>query len=255
MAENYSEIEEFAVATPSYDEVRDIVEAPARARGIAECEVVCELLDGLYTTPAPVMSNPGLIAEPAVVLTKWGVKWLKFVFTELIPEYTKDLFSGGYKERIAARVVKEFDETGEADDLVEIHTYTKSHTVVVAGETTRDETNTTVASKLVKGKRTKFALALAKEAYLKFGNRKFDEANCLVTRKWLNKFLEGDKFKDLRTCDKINAIDRALFLSFVPTEEFKQMKLVMQSKTMDARINEVKTVYGRVFRLQPGTLA
>jgi len=251
MAENFSEIEEFAVAGPSYSEVRDIIDSPRLKLEMAECDRVCELLDGLYTTPATV--NP---CEPVIEVSKWGCKWLKFVFTDIIPEFTKDLFCGGYKERLAAKVVEEFDEAGETDDYVETHVYTKNHTVVVAGETRKDETHVKQAMKLVKGERTKFAVALAKQAYLKFGNRKFDEANCLVTRKWLEKYLgDGGKHKDLRTCDKINAIDRALFLSFIPTEEFKQMKLVMQSKTMDARINEVKTIYGKVFRLQPGTLA
>jgi len=68
-------------------------------------------------------------------------------------------------------------------------------------------------------------MALAKKAYVKFGARQVTEANVLVTRKWLNKLIE-DEFKDLRTCDKALALDRATFLSFIPTMAWNNYKFV-----------------------------
>jgi hypothetical protein len=98
-------------------------------------------------------------------------------------------------------------------------------------------------------------MCLAKQAYNKFGARPVSEANLLVTRKWLQKLVE-ESFKDLRTCDKNIAIDRALFLSFVPTLSFNQMKTLIDTGVFQDRINNVQpSLFGRVFSLKKGTPA
>jgi hypothetical protein len=60
--------------------------------------------------------------------------------------------------------------------------------------------------------------------------------------------LEEAEYKDLRTCDKNIAIDRALFLSFVPTNAFRQMKVAVQTRAWKNRV-DVGGVFGKVFCL------
>nr|UHS72396.1 MAG: hypothetical protein 1 [Tombusviridae sp.] len=63
------------------------------------------------------------------------------------------------------------------------------------------------------------------------------EANILVTRKWIQKYLAEPEFKDLRVVDKNLAIDRALFLSFVPTNDFRTMKIATASRAWQKRVD------------------
>jgi hypothetical protein len=69
------------------------------------------------------------------------------------------------------------------------------------------------------GVNRRFVRHVAREAYFQFGVRDYNKANRLVTRKWIRNLLT-DKYKDLRTCDKITVIDEALFLSFVPSDTY-----------------------------------
>jgi hypothetical protein len=78
------------------------------------------------------------------------------------------------------------------------------------------------------------------------------EANILVTRKWIQKLLDEPKYKDLRVCDKNIAIDRALFLSFVPTNAFRVMKLAVETKAWKDRCAN-ENVFGKVFRMIGGS--
>jgi hypothetical protein len=70
------------------------------------------------------------------------------------------------------------------------------------------------------------------------------EANILVTRKWLVKYLEDDKFKDMRTVDKALAIDRAVFLSFVPSDEFRRMRLAVTTTQWEKRVEPARVFGG-----------
>jgi enoyl reductase-like protein len=106
-----------------------------------------------------------------------------------------------------------------------------------------------VVQKLAKKQKSNFSAAVAKVAYNKFGERPMSPANILVTRKWLQKYLE-DQFKDLRTCDKNIAIDRALFLSFVPTKDFLNMRVLMETKEMQKRTSD--STWGKIFQLRRG---
>jgi hypothetical protein len=133
----------------------------------------------------------------------------------------------------------------EPDKFVEEHIVTLTKTV--DGKVALQNTKRT--KRLVKGKRSKFAMSLAKLAYLKFGRRPMVEANLLVTRKWLVKALEDKKYADLRTADKCLAIDRALFLSFVPTMAYNNMRVVMEDDSVVNRLTGAATRFGKVFSL------
>lgn len=196
-----------------------------------------DLLDGFYGHPEV---RP--LAPPVCVLTKWGVEWLRrAIFGDIsIKEFTK-------------QAIHELDvEDNDPTDYIETHTYINEHRIVKQGEPTRIETVRREKKVLVKGKRSRFASCLAHEAYNKFGARPMTEANVLVTRKWLQKLLEEPVYKDLRTVDRNIAIDRALFLSFVPTNEFRKMKLAIATKAWQDRVDPkglVGGLFGRAFML------
>lgn len=178
-----------------------------------------------------------------VILTRWGYQWLRQVYRDYWPNES-DI------EQFSGRLIAIFDEMkDEAEVFLDEHVYKYTHTTTntVTGETTTDEI---VKKKLRirKGQRSCFAGAIAKRAYLKFGERKFTEANVMVTRKWLQKLITEDpKYSTLRTCDQVVAIDRALFLSFIPTTDFIKMQKILSSDKLKDRLGEEE--YGKVFRL------
>lgn len=135
---------------------------------------------------------------------------------------------------------------------VEEHEVRLTKTVTCGDVVETPVDNIRKTTKLAKGKRSKFAMSLAKEAYLKFGRRPVSEANALVTRKWMVKFLEGAEYKDLRTCDKVIAVDRALYLSFVPTIVYNNMRTVAEDKAFVGRVDGSTTSFGRIFSLVGG---
>jgi hypothetical protein len=177
-----------------------------------------------------------------VVITKWGLKWLKFACDYAI--------NGGPASKFAADVLKTFDDVEE-----DPHAYVDTHITTIEQRVV-DSTNMTlkatevkkVRKVLKKGLRSAFAASIAKVAYNKFGERKMSEANVLVTRKWLAKYLAEDEFKDLRICDKNLAIDRALFLSFIPTKDFQAMRLATATTCWKDRADG-DSVFGKIFRL------
>jgi hypothetical protein len=67
----------------------------------------------------------------------------------------------------------------------------------------------------------KFAKYIAKRAYFQFGVRSQDRAHMLVTRKWIRNLLDNE-FTSLRLSDKINILDEALFLSFIPSDVYSE---------------------------------
>jgi hypothetical protein len=180
--------------------------------------------------------------EQVLVLTKWGVKWLKFAWDLTV--------NGTPRDRVAKRLLGALDAVSEeATSFVDEHCYSSTHTITNSESGTKVVTEVVRKKKTIrKGKRSCFAAAIAQLAYNKFGERPMSEANVLVTRKWLQKLLAEDTYSDLRTCDKNVAIDRALFLSFVPTNAFRQMKLAIASNVWKDRCDE-QTVFGKVFRL------
>ncbi len=185
--------------------------------------------------------------EQILVLTKWGCKWLKFAYDYVV--------NGDSATKFAKRIITELDTCRvEPEIFLEKHTYVSTHTVIDCDASAPDVAekvvidNRLTKTKVKKGKRSKFAAAVANLAYNKFGERPQTEANVLVTRKWIQKLLEEPRFKDLRTCDKNLAIDRALFLSFIPTKDFQMMKLSTTTTAWEKR-NKAESVFGKVFRL------
>lgn len=221
------------------------------------------------------MKATQLDVEPVLVLTKWAQKWLRFGWNIIV--------EGTPTEQIARKIMSELDQIVEEpfvyiedhiDERARLKVLRKKltaerSTVETEGEhedgngmqrklkeTIADEESVVrevlsrkVVQKIAKRQRSNFSAAVAKQAYNKFGERPMSPANVLVTRKWLHKYLE-DQFKDLRTCDKNIAIDRALFLSFVPTKDFLRMRILMETKAAKDRL--VDGGFGRVFQLRRG---
>jgi hypothetical protein len=173
----------------------------------------------------------GTAVGNTVVMTVWGAKWVKHVW---------DFWRvGGSAGEFAQDVIRVLDDIEDDPmEYMETHVMRSSH-VVVDGATGSEveRINSEVRkTKLKKGSRSKFAASVARIAYNKFGERPMSQANVLVTRKWLQKLLEEPQYVDLRVCDRNLAIDRALFLSFVPTKDFQMMKLATASRPWETRM-------------------
>jgi len=198
---------------------------------------VITLLDGFYDAR---QVKP--LAPPTCVILNWGVEWMRrALFGDIrVEEFTTDL-------------VRSLDvESNDPMDYVETHTYVNEHVVVVQGEKQRVERIARTKKVLRKGKRSNFAACIAHEAYNKFGARPMTEANVLVTRRWLQKLLSDPQYKDLRMVDRNIAIDRALFLSFVPSNEFRQMKIAIASRAWQKRVDPkglLGGLFGKAFML------
>jgi hypothetical protein len=210
---------------------------PADEEALLEIGEVITLLDGFYDAR---QVKP--LAPPTCVILKWGVEWMR-----------RALFGDIRVESFTADLVRSLDvESNDPLDYVETHTYVNEHVVVVQGEQQKVERIERTKKVLRKGKRSNFAACIAHEAYNKFGARPMTEANVLVTRRWLQKLLSEPKYKDLRMVDRNIAIDRALFLSFVPSNEFRQMKIAVASRAWQKRVDPkglLGGLFGKAFML------
>ncbi len=194
--------------------------------------------------------NTAAAALGYFILTKWGYMWLRTVYKEYWPS-DDDL------ETFSQKLIELFDDVKEeADEFLERHIYKVAkeiHTVDSSGSgnevitTTEGFRHEKTSLRIKKGLRTSFASAIAKKAYLKFGDRPLTKANILVTRRWLAKLFEDGAYADMRTCDKVIAIDRALFLSFVPTNQYLEMQKVFSTGVVKDRLGYDE--FGKVFRI------
>lgn len=239
--------EEFGIGLDDAEQVQDNVSVSSTDllheytyEEMAEMSAVADaidLLDGYYDE-----RKVRPLAPPTCVITRWGWQWI-----------TRALFGDVNVTKFTTEAIKALDtEDGDATNYIEEHTYTDEHRIVVAGEPVRIEKRVRTKHVLVKGKRSNFAACIAHEAYNKFGARPMSEANVLVTRRWLQKLLAEPKYKDLRTVDKNIAIDRALFLSFVPTNEFRKMKIAVASRAWEKRVDPsglLGGLFGKAFML------
>jgi hypothetical protein len=167
--------------------------------------------------------------NPVVEVTRFCGKWLMYAFG-----FRADCVNP--KEELARRVVEEFDLVAEEpSDYVNTETRTVVDVLHEGAELAKSVEKVEKRQRVRKGCRSKFACSLAKLAYNKFGARPPSQANMLTTRRWLQKQLEADEYKDLRTVDKNTAIDRALFLSFVTSQEFQEMRVLFDTKMMQGR--------------------
>lgn len=180
--------------------------------------------------------------EAVIVITKWGFKWLRFACDYVV--------NGGPASKFARDILSTFEEVDEEPmTYVEEHVTTIEKKVVNhVNQTVKVLESVKVKKTLAKGKRSAFAASVAKLAYNKFGERKMSEANVLVTRKWIQKLLDENTYKDLRVCDKNLAIDRALFLSFLPTRDFQAMRIAVATKPWKERLDG-DGIFGRIFRI------
>lgn len=198
---------------------------------------VIDLLDGFYGH-----REVKPLAPPTCVITKWGVEWLR-----------RALFGDVSVEKFTLGAIKQLDvEAKDPLDYVETHTYINEHVVAVQGKKEKIERVERVKKVLKKGKRSNFASCIAHEAYNKFGARAMTEANVLVTRRWLQKLLSEPEYKDLRMVDRNIAIDRALFLSFIPTDDFRKMRLATASRAWQKRVDPkglLGGLFGKAFML------
>jgi hypothetical protein len=209
---------------------------------------VVTLLDEFYECK---ILEPLPVERPFVLVSAWTQKWFKFAWNIIV--------KGGEANVFAEEVIGVLDSVAEEPlEYIEQHNYERRHTVLdFKGEFVERKEDLVVRKKKVisRGNRSKFAASLAKLAYNKFGSRALTEANYLVTRKWLQKCLEEPVYKDLRTSDKNVAIDRATFLSFVPTQEFRKMKIAVTTRAWEQRVGTAGVfggVFGRIFGLASG---
>jgi hypothetical protein len=203
--------------------------------------------DNIVTSLEMVGDAVDAIADKTIVITHWGKTWLGKAW---------NLWrNGGPPGVYAKQILDKLDSIDEEpEEFVETHTKEEIKTVVkpifdkktkmfVRDDVIR-EVRVKIVKKLKKGQRSNFAAAVAKHAYNKFGERPHTEANVLVTRRWLQKYFDDAKFTDLRTVDKNMAIDRALFLSFVPTRDFQKSKIATATRQWQKRMDSKSAFAG-----------
>jgi hypothetical protein len=82
--------------------------------------------------------------------------------------------------------------------------------------------------------RRRVAASYALQAYLKFGDRPKSSANVLVTRKYISDLLTEKQHLRLR--DKVEIMDLAVFLSFVPTKMKLECDAMMNTTAYAERV-------------------
>jgi len=123
----------------------------------------------------------------------------------------------------------------DANDYVEEHIDTSVKNTYNNGEVTQIVTRVRKTSRLVKGNRSKFAGSLAQRIKVKFGTLKYTEANRIMVHRWLSKIVE-EEFKDLRTVDKVLALERATFMAFIVSEDYARFKVLFEDGKMSDRL-------------------
>jgi hypothetical protein len=195
--------------------------------------------------------------EQVLVLTRWAHRWLTYGLKVMVGRTPS--------QDVARRLVHAFDEEQNhpddyvvdhlthlsvIEDVAQVEPKVTDAEIVEPSPSPRVKKvkvdNKKKTQKLAKGKRSCFAMAVAKRAYFKFGARPVSDANVLVTRKWITKLLD-DEYPDLRTCDKIIAVDRATFLSFIPTMSWNNIKFLVNEdgNAMTNRISG-RSVFSRI---------
>jgi len=99
------------------------------------------------------------------------------------------------------------------------------------------------------------ASALAWECYAHFGARERSEANVLVSRKYMRDIL--DEHRDFRAKDKARLIDRALLLSFLPTQDLQEMVELSSTSVWKSReavaLVPARGFFSRLFNFRGGS--
>ena len=167
--------------------------------------------------------------NPFVTVTAFCQKWLSKVFG-----VKKSMLHD--KENLRHVICDAVENACErAEDYTEEHIETRKKVSYVNGQAVERVVSRKKSTRIVKGNRSKFAGSLAQRVKVKFGNLKYVEANRIMVHRWLSKVVE-EEFKDLRTCDKVLALERATFMSFVVSEDFLRYQVLFEDKIMSDRL-------------------
>jgi len=134
---------------------------------------------------------------------------------------------GYFAERKAEILVSRFDHEVQLDLAEVVEEELQAGEVVATVEAGVDR----VRFRPRRAERIAFALAYA--AYYEFGARDRNEAEVLITRKHMRDLLR--EHRNLRDRDAAMIIDRALYLSFLPSPTLREMNRLDQTVTFGAR--------------------
>lgn len=184
---------------------------------------------------------PGV--NEVISVTIFCTQWLYRAFGVKLPEQIdneKVIKSDIHRATILRDEVLAIADSKDLDrpltDYIETFTDVEIKTVYHGDEVTVVEQKRKTRTRISKGNRSFFAVALANVARVKFGTIVYNEANMLMVRRWLGKVMEEPLYKDLRNVDKALALDRAMFLTFVVSPEYKQFKVLFDSTKMKDRL-------------------
>lgn len=167
--------------------------------------------------------------NPFVTITVFCQKWLHKVFG-VKKSQLQD------KENLRHVICDAVENACErAEDYIEEHIETHRKVTYVDGQAVERIVSRKKSARIAKGSRSRFAGSLAQRVKVKFGNLKYVEANRLMVHRWLSKVVE-DEFKDLRTCDKVLALERATFMAFVVSEDYLRYQVLFEDKLMADRL-------------------
>jgi hypothetical protein len=167
--------------------------------------------------------------NPFVTVTAFCQKWLSKVFGVKKSQLHD-------KENLRHVICNAVDSAHDDPlDYVEDHAESRKLVTYRNGQATERIVSQKKTTRIVKGNRSKFAGSLAQRVKVKFGNLKYIEANRLMVHRWLSKVVE-EEFKDLRTVDKVLALERATFMAFVVSEDFLRYQVLFEDKIMSDRM-------------------
>jgi hypothetical protein len=180
----------------------------------------------------PFVTATVYCSKPIVAISVFCTTWLAKTF--------------GYYEKSQNRVellrevVTAVLDSEETDknllDYVETYTDITIKTIHHEGDATVVEQKRRSRSRICKGQRSHFAASLANMARVKFGTMTYNDANMIMIRRWMSKVLEEAQYKDLRNVDKALALDRAMFMAFVVSEDYKRFQVMFDTTKMKDRL-------------------
>jgi len=165
-----------------------------------------------------------------VTITAFCTTWLQKAFSKKVDKRVDTL------RQVITDVLDSDACNKDLLDFTETYTDITTKTISNHGETTVMEVRRKSRTRIHKGYRSLFAGRLANEGKLKFGNLHYNEANFIMVRRWLSNILSGDEYKDLRIVDKNLALDRATFMVFVVSEDFKRFQVCFEEGRMQDRL-------------------
>nr|UHS72380.1 MAG: hypothetical protein [Tombusviridae sp.] len=203
-----------------------------------DLDVTARELDNMLCVDAQELDivEENLLAEvvvrtiaPVVHITKFCQTWFRKAFRLPQEDTTK-------VEVLRETVLMAMEEAHEDPrDYVETHLSQATKTTYYKGLSKTEVLRTRTSERLVKGYRSKFAASLAQEVKLKFSTLKYTEANRLMVARWLSNHI-AENFKDLRTVDKVLAMERATFMAFLVSDDFARFKVLFETEPIKDRL-------------------